>query len=115
MSVDLERWKAAIAAYDAGEKHWPDDEQPCTIDLAEARAVVAIVEREQRWQFAVKACMEMYEEDPEYAEEWPALHHLKHVRDGEVNPDCEWCTFESDEQVRTSFMAARSPKVGDRG
>lgn len=64
------------------------------ISSMEHEAAVEALEREQRWQFAVEACLELYEQDPEYAEEWPALHHLKHVRDGETNPDCEWCARE---------------------
>jgi len=60
------------------------------------RDILAALDERQRLLTAADAVLELYEEDPEYALEWPALHHLGHVRAGGHNPECRFCAEEMD-------------------
>lgn len=64
------------------------------VSTGERDAAVAALEAEQRWLFAAKACLGTYGKD--YAEEWSAIHHLPHVRDGETDLHCKWCRLETE-------------------
>lgn len=66
-----------------------------TVPVDDMNQVLAALRRAGRLDAAVLGVLELYQDDPEYAAEWPALHHLRHVMAGEHVPECSFCAVDA--------------------